>query len=78
MIRLRLTKAQAAKLEAAKPSEKAAFVMGYAQRHQWPAGEHWSFVVSFCDYTKATKAGQAIGLLDRKKKLKPAKKKRSP
>jgi len=70
MIRLKLTKAQAAKLEAAKPSGEAAFVMGYSQRHPWPSGEHWSFVVTFCDYPKATKAGQSIGLLDRKKQLK--------
>ena len=77
MIRLKLTKAQTAKLEAAKPSDKAAFVMGYAQRHAWPAGEHWSLVVTFCDYPKATRAAQAAGLLDRKKKLKPAKRKRS-
>ena len=75
MIRLKLTKAQTTKLQAAKPSDKAAFVMGYAQRHAWPAGEHWCFVVTFCDYPKATKAGQAIGLLDRTKRLKAAKKK---
>ena len=70
VIRLTLTKAQAAKLEAAKPSDKAAFIMGYAQRHPWPKGDHWSLVVAFCDYPKATRAGQAIGLLDRKRKLK--------
>ena len=77
MIRLTLTKAQAAKLEAAKPSDKATFVMGYAQRHAWPKGEHWSLVVTFCDYPKATKAAQTIGLLDRARKLKPPKRGRS-
>ena len=77
MIRLKLTKAQASKLEAAKPSDKAAFVMGYAQRHSWSTGDHWSVVVTFCDYHKATKAGQAIGLLDRKRALKSPKTKRS-
>ena len=61
MIRLKLTKAQTAKLEAAKPSDKAAFVMGYAQRHAWPNGEHWSLVVTFCGHAKAARAGQAIG-----------------
>ncbi|MDA7644198.1 hypothetical protein OAG85_03640 [Verrucomicrobiales bacterium] len=75
MIRVRLTKAQAAKLEAAKPSDKAAFVMGYTQRHPWPKGDHWSLVVTFCDYSKATRAAQATGLLDRKKRLKPTRKK---
>ena len=75
MIRVRLTKAQAAKLKAAKPSGKAVYVMGYAQRHPWPKGEHWSLVVTFCDYGKATKAAQAAGLLDRKKRLKPTRKK---
>ena len=78
MIRVKLTKAQVRKLEAAKPSDKAAFVMGYAQRHAWPAGEHWSLVVTFCDYSKATRAAQAAGLLDRKRRLKAPKKKRSP
>ena len=76
MIRLKLTKAQTTKLQAAKPSGKAAFVMGYAQRHSWPAGERWSVVVTFCDYTKATKAGQAIGLLDRQPRRKRATKKK--
>ena len=76
VIRLKLTKAQTAKLEAAKPSDKAAFLMGYAQRHPWPKGERWSLVVSFCDYHKATKAGQAIGLLDRKRKLKASRKRK--
>ena len=75
MIRLKLTKAQTAKLEAAKQSDKAAFVMGYAQRHAWLAGERWSLVVTFVDYPKATKAAQAIGLLDRKKRLEPTRKK---
>ena len=77
MIRIKLTKAQAAKLEAAKPSGKAAFVMGYAQRHSWPAGEQWSIVVAFCDHPKATKAGQAIGILDSARKLKSPKTKRT-
>ena len=77
MIRIKLTKAQTAKLEAAKPSDKAAFVMGYAQRHAWPNGERWSLVVTFCDYSKANKAGQAIGLLDRARKLKSPKRGRS-
>jgi hypothetical protein len=75
MIRLKLTKSQSAKLEAAKPSDKGAFVMGYAQRHPWPHGDHWSLVVTFCDYSKATRAAQAAGLLDRKKKLKPTRQK---
>ena len=75
MIRLKLTKAQAAKLEAARPSDKAAFLMGYAQRHRWPHEDRWSAVVSFCDHGKATRAAQAIGLLDRQKKLKAPKKK---
>ncbi|MCH1504987.1 MAG: hypothetical protein L7V86_15505 [Verrucomicrobiales bacterium] len=75
MIRIQLTKAQAAKLEAAKPSGKAVYVMGYAQRHAWPAGDRWSVVVAFVDYPKATRAAQAAGLLDRKRKIKPAKKK---
>jgi hypothetical protein len=44
--------------------------MGYAQRHPWPAGEHWSLVVSFCGHPKANhRAAQATGLLDRKRKL---------
>jgi hypothetical protein len=77
MIRIKLTKAQAAKLEAAKPSDKAAFLLGYAQRHPWPDGEHWSLVVAFCSYPQATKAAQAIGLLDRKRALKSSKTKRS-
>ena len=59
MIRIKLTKAQAAKLEDAKPSDLAVFVMGYAQRHPWPAGERWSLVVTFCDYPKATNQGRA-------------------
>jgi hypothetical protein len=75
VIRLKLTKAQTAKLKDAKPSDKAAFIMGYAQRHSWPKGDHCSVVVSFCDYGKATKAAQAIGLLDRKKRLEPTRKK---
>lgn len=40
MILIKLTKAQIAKLEAARPSGRASFVMGYAQRRGWPAGEH--------------------------------------
>ncbi len=40
--------------QAAKHPTKAAFVMGYAQRHQWPIESHWSLVVTFCDYPKAT------------------------
>lgn len=77
MIRLKLTKSQTAKLEAAKPSDKAAFVLGYAARHSWPAGDRWSVVVTFCDYGRATRAGQACGLLDRKRKLRAPKKKSS-
>ena len=75
MIRIKLTKAQVRKLEAAKPSDKAVFVMGYAARHAWPKGDHWSVVVAFCDYPRATRAAQAIGLLDRKRRLKAPKKK---
>ena len=63
--------------QAAKHPTKAAFVMGYAQRHQWPHGEQWSLVVTFCDYPKAIQAGQAIGLLNRKPVRKRAKKKSS-
>ena len=66
VVRLTLTKSQATKLEAAKHPTKAAFIMGYAQRHPWPANEHWSLVVTLTDYPKATKGAQAVGLLDRK------------
>ena len=75
MIRLTLPKAQARKIEAAKPPTKAAFLMGYAQRHPWPANNRWSLVVTFCNYPKAVKAAQAIGLLDRKPRRQRARKK---
>ena len=47
MIRLPLTKAQSAKLDAAKPVGECAFVMGYAQRHARPGHGKFSLVVTF-------------------------------
>lgn len=71
-LRLELTPAQARQLDRAKPPGDAVFVLGYAARHSWPHPQRFSMVLAFTSFEKATRAAEACGLLEPRRKRQKA------
>lgn len=69
-LRFELTEDQAAALDAAKPPGDAALIVGYAQRHPWPAPDRFTLCAWFVskeDTEAALMAGGIMAKTPRKK-----------
>lgn len=62
-IRLRLTKAQARKIEEAKEAGESVMVCGYARRHPWPDPEAFTLCAWFVDSEALQAALVASGVM---------------
>ena len=72
-LRLKLTKAQAKKLDKAKPAGSDCLVVGYAQRHPWPDNESHTLCAWFVESDNAHDALVGAGIMSAPTKKKRAK-----
>lgn len=62
-IRLRLTKAQARKIEEAREAGEGVMVCGYARRHPWPEPGRFTLCAWFVDQDALREAMKAAGVM---------------
>lgn len=73
-IRLRLTKAQAQKIEEAKEASEGVMVCGYARRNPWPNPDRFTLCAWFVDQEALQDSMKAAGVIARRR---PPKRKRA-